>query len=86
MFGKRYEELAKYLTKGKLISVVGKQQVRGYQDKQGNSRVEINVIVHDIELHNTGERSDNGENKEATQDTDAIEQPKKHQHLDHKLK
>lgn len=46
-FGKTGEFTGKYFKKGMMISVVGRLQVRNWQDKDGNKRVSTDVIVEE---------------------------------------
>lgn len=46
-FGKQGEFTEKYLSKGQLISVVGRLQVRNWEDKEGNRRITMEVIVEE---------------------------------------
>jgi len=57
-FGKRASALAKYLTKGTLVSVEGKQRTRKYQDKNGIDRWSTECHVRDIELRGGGKRNE----------------------------
>ena len=44
------ENCAKYLSKGRKVSVVGNIQVRNYEDKDGNKRTAVDVVAEDIEF------------------------------------
>lgn len=46
-FGKTGEFAEKYFTKGQMISVIGRLQVRNWEDKDGNKRVSTDVIVEE---------------------------------------
>lgn len=46
-FGKQGEFAEKYLTKGQMISVVGRLQVRNWDDNNGNKRTTIEVVVEE---------------------------------------
>lgn len=48
------EFIGKYFTKGRMIAVEGSLQSRNYEDKQGQKRTAIEVIVERV--HFTGER------------------------------
>lgn len=50
MFGKRGESVAPYLVKGQLVGIVGEMSVRGWKDKEGNTRTSIEVRVGDLTL------------------------------------
>lgn len=46
-FGKQGEFAEKYLSKGQLITVVGRLQVRNWEDKDGNKRTTTEVVVEE---------------------------------------
>lgn len=46
-FGKSGEFVEKYFKKGQLVSVVGRLQVRSWEDKDGNKRWSTDVIVEE---------------------------------------
>ncbi len=77
-FGKQGETIGKYFTKGRKISVVGRLQVRNWQDKNGNKRVSTEVIVDEFYFCDskgnsgtTAEKSDSkGYTEEASDDDD----------------
>ena len=50
MFGKRAESLANHLVKGTKVCIAGKLRYSSWQDKQGQKRSKIEVIVDEIEL------------------------------------
>ena len=52
------ENCAKYLSKGRKVSVVGNIQVRNYEDKDGNKRTAVDIVAEDIEFLS---RSDGGD-------------------------
>ena len=39
------EFICKYFTKGRMISVDGRLQTRGWKDREGNNRVSIEILV-----------------------------------------
>lgn len=39
------EAICKYFTKGRMISVDGRLQTRGWKDREGNNRVSIEILV-----------------------------------------
>lgn len=58
MWGKRGEAVAKYLTKGTSVTVVGELSVREYDDKNGTRRTSVDLNVSDLKLQggrNAGE-------------------------------
>lgn len=44
------EFVTKYFNKGQAIAVVGRLQNRSYEDKDGNKRYSIDVVVEEIEF------------------------------------
>lgn len=50
MFGKRAENVSKFLSKGSKIAVEGKLHYSSWQDKDGSNRSKLEVIVNDLEL------------------------------------
>ena len=44
------ENCAKYLSKGRKVSVMGNIQVRNYEDKEGNKRTAVDIVAEDIEF------------------------------------
>lgn len=46
-FGKNGEFAEKYLTKGRMISVIGRLQVRNWDDNYGNKRTTIEVVAEE---------------------------------------
>jgi single-strand DNA-binding protein len=46
--------LAKYLTKGRNVKVIGRMQARDYEDKQGNKRTSYEIIAEDVLLGSDG--------------------------------
>lgn len=50
VFGKRAESLAQYLTKGQSVTVVGNVTEREWTDKEGVTRKQFDVRVHDLAL------------------------------------
>lgn len=46
-FGKQGEFAGKYLSKGRLIAVSGRLQVRNWDDNNGNKRTTIEVVVEE---------------------------------------
>lgn len=50
MFGKRAESLAHYMEKGKQVAIAGRLDQQRWQNKEGQNRSKIVVIVNDITL------------------------------------
>lgn len=56
LFDNNAEYLSKYSKKGDKIGVVGKLRVDPYQDKEGNYRTDVYVIVDKVELLKSSEK------------------------------
>jgi single-strand DNA-binding protein len=56
MFGKRAESLSRYMTKGTRVGVTGKLQLDRWEDKDGNARQRIKIIVDNIDLLGGGQK------------------------------
>lgn len=65
-FGKNGEFAEKYLSKGQLISVVGRLQVHNWEDNNGNKRITTEVIVE--EHYFAENKKDNSNSKELSKD------------------
>lgn len=50
MWGKRGEEVAQYLTKGRLVGISGEVTLREFTDKEGQKRSSLEVRVNDLTL------------------------------------
>ena len=61
-FGKQGEFAEKYLSKGRLIAVSGRLQVRNWEDNNGNKRTTIEVVVE--EHYFAESKKDNNENSQ----------------------
>nr|DAM49389.1 MAG TPA: Single strand binding protein [Caudoviricetes sp.] len=61
-FGKQGEFAEKYLSKGRLIAVSGRLQVRNWEDNNGNKRTAIEVVVE--EHYFAESKKDNNENSQ----------------------
>lgn len=53
------DSCARYLTKGKKVSVVGELQARMYQDKAGSTRLSLDVSADEIEFLSPSEKAEN---------------------------
>lgn len=47
-WGKTAEFVCKYFPKGALIAIEGRLQIRNYQDKSGNNRNAVEVVVNNV--------------------------------------
>ena len=70
LFDNNAEFLEKYSKKGDKIGVVGKLRVDPYQDKEGNHRTDVYVIVDKVELLKTSSQE-----KPATKEVTADDLP-----------
>ena len=61
MFGRRADSVAKYLKKGSYVGVTGRLSQSRWEDKQGNKRSKVEVIVNDVDL--PPRKSDMGESQ-----------------------
>lgn len=64
-FGKAGEFAEKYFKKGQLVSVVGRLQVRGWEDNEGKKRWSTDVIVE--EQYFAESKKESGESKPAAE-------------------
>ena len=48
--------LAKFLTKGKVITIIGNASTRAWKDKEGNAQSQLKVSASDIDFLNFGKR------------------------------
>lgn len=69
-WGKLGEIIAQYCKKGKLICVDGRLQQRSWEDKDGNKRYKVEVVVENFQF-----LSPAGENTVAPKTEDAGENP-----------
>lgn len=66
-FGKSATFAEKYFSKGKMVGIVGRLQVRNWTDKDGNKRRNMEVVVE--EQHFSGSKNENQEpRRELSQD------------------
>lgn len=67
VFGKYATFAEKYFSKGQMVGIVGRMQVRNWTDKDGNKRRNIEVVVE--EQHFAGGKNENQEpRREPTQE------------------
>lgn len=59
VFGKSATFAEKYFSKGQMIGIVGRMQVRNWTDKDGNKRRNMEVVVE--EQHFAGSKNENQE-------------------------
>lgn len=65
IFGKRGDALAKYLTKGTVVAVVGDLEARTYQAKDGSTKLDLGVVASEVTLLGGG-REERREEKPAS--------------------
>ena len=56
------EFISKYATKGRMVAVSGRLQIRGWTDKDGNKRRTAEVVVDNVYFGDSKRESDNGGN------------------------
>lgn len=54
VFGKRAETLAPMLGKGAKVAIDGKMRLSDYQDREGNKRKKLEIVVNELELMSNG--------------------------------
>ena len=57
MWRTQAENCAKYLTKGKKVSIVARLQNRTYEDKNGNKRFVNDIIAEEVEFLSPSDKS-----------------------------
>lgn len=50
LWGKKAEVVSQYLTKGRMISLAGRLQIRKYQDKEGKDRYLTEVVADEFQF------------------------------------
>lgn len=63
-FGKQGEFAEKYFRKGQMISVVGRLQVRNWDDNNGNKRITTEVIVEEQYFAEKKSNTENSQKRE----------------------
>lgn len=58
--GRQAQVLAEYARKGDPLYIEGKQTFNPWTDREGNSRVSVDVLVQDFRFLGNGNRSDEG--------------------------
>lgn len=58
IFGKRGEALARYLTKGTTVCVVGDLEARTFQAKDGSTKLALGVVASEVTLLGGGQRDE----------------------------
>ena len=62
------EFIGRFFGKGRLIAIEGHLQSRNYEDKQGNKRTAIEVIVDQVSFTGEGKKDGSGQQQTAPQD------------------
>jgi single-strand DNA-binding protein len=57
VWGKQAESTAQYVTKGKLIGIAGRLQVRSYDAKDGTKRYVTEVVADEVQFIEWGDKS-----------------------------
>lgn len=70
-FGKRGEFAEKYFKKGQMVSIVGRLQVRSWEDNEGKKRWTTEVVIE--EQYFAESKKDSGEGKPAAQSKPAAQ-------------
>lgn len=60
-WSKTAELCEKYVKKGSLIGVTGEIQTRKWTDRDGNNRYTTEIIAHDVDFIDLGDRNDRGD-------------------------
>lgn len=63
-FGKQGEFAEKYFRKGQMVSVVGRLQVRNWDDNNGNKRITTEVVVEEQYFAEKKSNAENGQKRE----------------------
>ena len=72
-FGKQGEFAEKYLAKGRQIAVVGRLQVRNWEDNEGKKRVTTEVVVEEHYFaESKSDKSDKPQSKKQDSDTEGF--------------
>ena len=72
-FGKQGEFAEKYLAKGRQIAVVGRLQVRNWEDNEGKKRVTTEVVVEEHYFaESKSDKSDKPQSKKQNSDTEGF--------------
>lgn len=69
---KKADALARYVAKGQRIGVSGRISTRNYEDKHGNKREAVEVVVNDFYFADG--RLDSGQAEQPVLDTDGFEE------------
>ena len=72
-FGKNGEFAEKYLAKGRQIAVVGRLQVRNWEDNEGKKRITTEVVVEEHYFaESKSDKSDKPQSKKQNSDTEGF--------------
>ncbi len=73
VWGKTAEYVGAYLDKGAIVEVEGRNQTRGWEDKDGNKRYTTEVIAHSVKGLVKGATPENAEGQGSSQGNDDFE-------------
>lgn len=73
---KAAENVAKYVSKGSLVGVEGRLQVRKYQDKEGQDRWLTEVVCESVQFLEPKKNNDGGQNNDYNNAPKSKSQPK----------
>jgi len=68
VFGKRAEALAEYLKKGQLVAVEGKLRQDNWEDKDGNKRSRVEILMDNLHFVSSPKGNNNGANTDVPED------------------
>ena len=75
MFGKRAETIGNFVSKGSKVSILGKLRWSQWQDKSGQNRSKIEVVVDDIEFMSRQSQGDGQQGQHQAQTANYSQQP-----------
>lgn len=62
------ENVEKYCSKGKKVAVVGECQIEKYEDKDGETRLDIRVVAESVEFLSPSDKDEDKDNKQNNRD------------------
>lgn len=72
IFGEMGQRLHQYLVKGKPVIVIGSLSQRTYEDKDGNKRESVEIVVQRLQLMGDGQRDTNNNNSSRSTNTRTV--------------
>lgn len=64
-FGKQAEFTSKWFAKGQLVMIVGRIQIRNWDDKEGNKRTSVDIIAEEAHFAESKRSSENSGARQA---------------------